>query len=72
MCPGCGGESLPFREGFDLPGMRCDNCGFSASGRDVTVADYLANFRPLPGIRVVAFFSDRSMLKYALMRVGNR
>ena len=73
MWPGCGGEPLPFREGLDLPGMRCDDCGFSASGRDVTVADYLANFRPLPGIRVVAKrISDRSMLKYALTRGGNR
>jgi hypothetical protein len=73
MCPGCGGEPLPLREGLDLSEMRCDDCGFSASGRDVTVADHLANFRSLPGTRVVAKrISDRSMLKYALTRVGNR
>ncbi len=73
MCPGCGGEPLPLREGLDLTEMRCDDCAFSASGRDVTVADHLANFRSLPGTRVVAKrISDRSMLKYALTRVGNR
>jgi len=72
-CPGCGGVPLPFREGLDLPGMRCDNCGFSASGRDVIRADYLANFRRLPSIRVAAKrIADRSILKYAVTKVSHR
>lgn len=73
MCPGCGGAPLPFREGLDLPGMRYDNCDFSASGRDVIRADYLANFRRVPSIRVAAKrIADRSILKYAITKVSHR
>ena len=66
-CPGCGGDPLSFDEGVDAPGMRCARCGFSASVLDVMRADYLANFRKLPDIRLAAKrISERSLLKYAL------
>jgi len=72
-CPGCGGAPLRFREDIDTPGMRCDGCGFSASGRDIMRADYLANFRPLPDIRLAAKrISNRSMLEYALSGTSAR
>jgi len=68
-CPGCGRDPLPFREGPDTPGVHCDRCGFNASDRDVVRADYLANFRPLPAIRVAAErIAARSLLKYTPAR----
>ena len=68
-CPGCGGDPLPFREGLDTPGMSCNKCGFSASGRDVMRADYLVNLRPFHDIRVAAQrISMRLVLNYGLAR----
>lgn len=70
-CPGCGGGPQPFREGLDSSGMSCDKCGFSASPVDVMHADYLANFCPLPDIRVAARrISTRSLLKYSMAKIA--
>lgn len=68
-CPGCGGDPLVFHEGLDLPGMRCNNCGFSASGRDVLRADFLVNTRAVPSIREAAEkIARRSALNYEIVR----
>ena len=62
-CPVCGQEmNLVSR---NSGGVNCDSCGFNAVSREVTDADYLANFRPLPDIQVVARnISERSSLSY--------
>ncbi len=62
-CPVCGqGVNLVSR---DSGGVNCDSCGFSAVSREVTDANYLANLRPLLGVRVAAQrISNRLPLGY--------
>lgn len=68
-CPGCGGDLIAFREGFDIPGVRCADCGFNASGRDVMQADFLANTRTNPEVRSSAEkIAARSALNYEMVR----
>ena len=66
VCPQCGEDRQPAPDGRKNFVFECDTCGFYASTREVAHADYLANFYPLPDIRVAAQrISSRSMLKYS-------
>lgn len=68
-CPGCGRESESTDALSDNVVANCSKCGFSATTRDVARAEYLANFYPLPDIRIAARrISNREMLKYSAGR----
>ncbi len=66
-CPVCGQEvNVAVR---DSGGVSCDSCGFNAVIGEVTDANYLANFRPLPDIRVAARrIATRAPLNYSLAK----
>ena len=66
-CPVCGQElNLVSR---DSGGVSCDSCGFIAHRAEVMDANYLANFRPLPDIRVAARrIATRARLNYSLAK----
>ncbi|NQW21412.1 MAG: hypothetical protein HQ477_11955 [Chloroflexi bacterium] len=69
-CPGCGRKSEPTTNKTSRNFVvECSKCGFSATTLDVVRADYLANFVPLPDIRIAATrIANRSMLKYWAVR----
>ncbi|MBT4125611.1 MAG: hypothetical protein HOJ22_00320 [Chloroflexi bacterium] len=70
-CPGCRQESESTENLASNVLANCSKCGFSATTRDVAHADYLANFYPLPDVRVAARrISNRKMLKYSAGRMA--
>ncbi|MDG0867422.1 hypothetical protein [Candidatus Lucifugimonas marina] len=70
-CPGCQRESEPTDNLSGNMIASCSKCGFSATTLDVARAEYLANFYPLPDVRVaVKRISNRKMLKYSAGRMA--
>ena len=65
-CLYCDEKLQPVAHGRANYVAECNSCGFFATTRDVARADFLANFYPLPDIRVAAKrIADRAPLKYA-------
>ena len=64
VCPACGQE---LGDGIRESVRTWSHCGFYGSILDLSRADYLANFRPLPDIQVAAHrIAIREPLEYFL------
>ena len=54
LCPSCDRELQSISDDRQNIVVDCDRCEFFASIRDIDRAEYLANFRPMPDVRVAA------------------